>query len=189
MNILIINSAEPNERNFVDPIKQALHGMDLAVDIAEWKKIPVDIDIEKYNAVIISGSPRGDNANFKDRIKSFQWLKTTKKPVLGICAGHQFVGCTFGSTLIRDQEMEDGIFPVRIQTDDPIFKGCENEIEVEQYHNDSITLPEDFELLASSVKCTVQAMRHKTRPLYGVQWHAEKSNPEIIRNFIAITKE
>lgn len=186
MKILIINSAEPKDRDFVDPIKKILSEMKPHIDTGEWRKIFDDSDIEKYDAVIISASPKGNNANFEDRIKSFQWVKTTKKPVLGICAGHHFIGYIFGSQLIGNKEMENGILPVQIKTDDPIFKSHMNEIKVEQHHNDSITLPNEFELLANSDTCKVQAMRHKKKPIYSVQWHAERSNPEIIKNFIAI---
>jgi len=188
MKIFIINSAEPEERGFVDPIKEALTGMNLDIEVREWREIPDDFDKDIYDAIIISASPKGDNSNFENRIKSFQWLKTTQKPVLGICAGHQFIGYIFGSDLIQNREMEDGISSVQIETNDPIFKGYEHEFEVEQHHNDSITLPDGFELLASSAQCKVQAIRHKERPIYSVQWHAERSNPEIIRNFVAIAK-
>lgn len=189
MKILIINSAEPNVRDFVDPIKEALNGMNVDIDIHEWREIFDDDAFEKYAAVIISASPRGNNANLEDRLKSFEWIKTTTKPVLGICAGHQIIGCIFGSTLIKNQEIEDGILPVHIQTDDLIFKGYTNQFDVDQSHVDSVTLPVDFELLASSPQCRVQAMRHKERLIYSVQWHAEKSTQEIIRNYIVIARE
>ncbi len=187
MKILIINSAEPKERGFVDPIVQALDGIDLEINICEWRKNSDDLD--SYDAIIISASPRGDNANFKDRIKAFNWLRTITKPVLGICAGQQFIGFIFGSDLIKNQEIEDGFFTVQIKADNPLFKGCKHEFEVEQHHNDSITLPDRFELLASSSKCKVQAICHKNKPIFSVQWHTERSNPEIIRNFVDIAKE
>lgn len=180
MKILIINSAEPGNRSFVDPIQEALHKTEVTVHTKEHSEIPDDT----YDAVIISASSKGNNANFNARLKLLAWLRTTKLPVLGICAGHQLIGKLFGGELISDQESEDGISTVRVQKEDPIFEGYGDEFNVEQHHNDSITLPENFELLASSLRCRVQAIRHRERPLYGVQWHAEQSNPDIIRNFI-----
>lgn len=185
MKILIINSAETGDRSFVDPIKEALLTTKVDIHIKEYSEMLKDCcDIDAYDAVIISASPKGNNANFDTRLKSFNWLRTTSLPVLGICAGHQLIGKLFGGELISDQESEDGISTVRIQKKDPIFEGCMDEFTVEQHHNDSITLPKDFDLLATSLHCRVQAIRHKTKPLYGVQWHAERSNPDIIRNFI-----
>jgi len=193
MNILIINSAEPSERSYVDPIVQTIGRRKIEEDaelprleVREWHEFSGTTDIGHFAAVIISASPMGDNANFKDRIQSFRWLETAHMPVLGICAGHQFIGHVFGSRLIRDAEAEEGITPVRIQSWDPIFTGLDDEISVMQQHHDSISLPGDFVLLARSDRCRVQAIRHAHRPIYGVQWHAEISTPRIIRNLLEI---
>lgn len=187
MKILIINSAEPKDRNFVDPIQNALAETG-TIQVKEYSKIPNGCDINAFDAVVISASPKGNNSNFENRLKSFYWVKKTHIPVLGICAGHQFIGVLFGGHLIQNKEMEDGILSVEIEKEDPIFEGYNNKFKVEQHHNDSITLPDNFELLASSAKCKVQAIRHKKRPIYSVQWHAEKSTPKIIRNFIKNVK-
>lgn len=193
MEILIINSAEPEERSFVDPVVQTIASRKIELDaelprpeVREWREFSGVTDIGPYAAVIISASPMGDNANFQDRIQSFQWLKTACVPVLGICAGHQFIGHVFGSRLIRDAEAEEGLNQVRIQSWDPIFTGLEDEITVMQQHRDSISLPNDFLLLGRSDRCRVQAIRHADRPIYGVQWHAEISTPGMIRNLLEI---
>jgi len=179
MKVLLINSAELKERGFIDPICDALIETGVETNVKEYKEISDDFDFNIYNAVIISASPKGDNVNFEDRLRSFNWVKTTKLPVLGICAGHQFIGVLFGGELIRDRESEDGILTVQIKEADPIFEECGGELKVEQHHNDSVTLPINFKLLADSQRCKVQAIRHKERPLYGLQWHVERSNPAI----------
>ncbi len=188
MTVLIINSAEPSERGFVEAIRNALVGLSVESVIEEYAEFIDAQDIKACDAVIISASPKGDNGNFKERLKSFQWLKKTKIPVLGICAGHQFIGAIFGGALISDAQSEDGITSVKIETPDPLFQESSRLITVEQHHNDAIALPEEFTLLASSSRCGVQAMRHQTKPIYSVQWHAERSNPDIIRNFMNIVQ-
>ena len=55
-------------------------------------------------------------------------------------------------------------------------------------HNDSITVPIDFELLATSETCVNQLMKNKYKPLYTSQFHPEYYNPELIENFIVICK-
>ena len=68
----------------------------------------------------------------------------------------------------------DGFYPIRRLTEDALFQGlpepaimrCSHYCEVKQ-------LPPGFELLASSAHCRVEAMRHKQKPLYGVQFHPE----------------
>jgi GMP synthase (glutamine-hydrolysing) len=191
MSILIINSAEPEERTYVDPIAYAIGKMERdseagehLPEVGEWRDFSGVTEIGYYSAVIISASPRGNNANFRERVKSFEWLRTAQMPVLGICAGHQFIGNIFGSRLIRDAEAEAGITPIRIQSWDPLFTGFSDEIQVLQQHDDAISLPDDFILLARSDKCRVQAMRHAERPIYSVQWHSEISTPGLIRNFV-----
>ena len=183
MNILIINSAEPDERSFVDPIQAALSNTKAHTQIREYTEVPDTCDVNAFDAVIISASPKGDDI-VGDHMSHFQWLLTYQKPVLGICAGHQTIGTLFGGDLIRGKEAEEGDTSVQITKRDPIFEGLEDEFPVEQHHNDSITLPKDFELLATSPVCGVQAIRHKEHPLYSVQWHAEISNPELIQNFV-----
>lgn len=191
MSILIINSAEPEERTYVDPIVYAIGKMERESEasehlpeVREWREFSGTLEIDHYSAVIISASPMGNNANFQERVKSFGWLRTAQMPVLGICAGHQFIGNIFGSRLIRDAEAEEGITPIRIQTWDPLFTGFNDEIHVLQQHLDAISLPDNFILLARSDKCRVQAMRHAERPIYSVQWHAEISTPGLIRNLL-----
>ena len=113
------------------------------------------------------------------------WIKNHEKPVLGICHGHQLFGVLYGSPLLRDEEGEDGAYTVDIEKESALFAGYKNKIKVEQHHNYSIMLSEEFELLASSPRCLVQAMKHKVKQIYGVQFHAEK-NHRLIRNFMGI---
>lgn len=186
LKTLIINSAPAKDLEFVNPIACLCKQKAIDYEISHWKEFA---GIEKpppYDAVIISASPMGDNANFDERITAFQWLKYTESKVLGICAGHQFMGVVFGSRLHANMEAEKGLRNVRIQSRDPIFRGYDDEMEVMQQHVDSISLPDNFTLLARSDKCRVQAIRHNEKPLYGVQWHAEISSLKLISNFLTL---
>jgi GMP synthase (glutamine-hydrolysing) len=70
--------------------------------------------------------------------------------------------------------MEQGFYPVRIVKDDPLFEGVPDPFVVRQSHYCEVkTLPEAFELLASSEECRIQAMKHKTRLIYSTQFHPE----------------
>ncbi|MFW5644726.1 MAG: glutamine amidotransferase-related protein [Bacteroidota bacterium] len=184
--LLIINSAEPDDFRFTDPLQQILSVCKISEELHHWTEFKGIEQIDEYEGVIISASPRGDNDNFDERLSAFRWLKTFKKPVFGICAGHQLTAVTFGSRLIKDVEAEEGKVKVRILKEDPIFLGMKEELDTEQHHNDSVSLPLDFDLLASSEKCTVQAVKHNSFPIYTVQWHAEQSNPEMVLNFVRI---
>ena len=112
-----------------------------------------------------------------------QWERMSEKPVLGICAGHHIVGYMYGSDLIRDSQREDGYYFVTIDTDDKLFDGYGKMLSVEQHHNESITLPQAFIKLAHSEGCDNQIMVHGKKPIYTVQFHAER-NPRLLRNFL-----
>jgi len=187
MNILIINSAAPDDRAFVGPIEARLRHLEFQFTTREWEEFTGQESIRGFDSIIISASPMGDNANFTARLKAFQWLKACTVPVLGICAGHQLIGHIFGADLIRNKEAEKGPTQISLLTNDPLFSGLQEPCIVEQQHLDSISLPEHFILLASSAKCRVQGMRHATLPIYGFQWHVEISSLDIIGNFIRRT--
>jgi GMP synthase (glutamine-hydrolysing) len=184
--VLIINSSQVGDARFTGPLVRILEEYKISYKLQHWSEYADVLQINEYDAVFISASPKGNNANFHHRLKAFQWLKTFDRPVFGICAGHQLTGVTFGSRLIRDFEAEEGLTEIRILKQDPIFEGLDELIIGEQHHNDSISLPEDFDLLARTERCEVQAIRHKERPIYTFQWHVEISNPELIRRFVEI---
>ncbi len=103
-------------------------------------------------------------------------LRETSKPVLGICGGHQLIGMLSGGeaeALPKGRE-EYGFFEVSITARDPLFEGFRDSLEVNQQHFWHVTrLPDSFSPLASSANCPVQAMRHRERRIYGVQFHPE----------------
>ncbi len=187
MKTLIINSAESKERAFVDPIAIALINQ-TKLDLKEYRDIDSSFNPSVYDAIIISASPKGDNGNFKERMSHFWWLVDCNTPILGICAGHQLIGVTFGAILIKDSESEEGILEIDRLKNEPLFDGYEKKLMVTHHHKDSITLPDDFELLASSPTCKNQAMKHQSKMIYSMQWHAEESNLDIIQNFIKLIK-
>jgi GMP synthase (glutamine-hydrolysing) len=186
--LLIINTAEKDVFEFVNPIKQILGVCRLEEELIHWTDLRGKKEIPDYAGLIISASPKGDNDNFEERLNAFQWLKDYKKPVFGICAGHQLTAAIYGARLLRNIESEEGKVMVQRTRNDPIFLGMSSEFETEQHHLDSVALPESFEVLASSRTCSIQAMKHISRPLYTVQWHAEISNPEMILNFVRIVE-
>ena len=184
--ILIINTSGIGDLMFTEPIARQLEELKLSYEVKHWTGLLNVQELNHYDAVFISASPKGDNLNFYDRLKAFHWLKTFQDPVFGICAGHQLTGVSFGARLIRNFQAEEGLVEINIENRDIIFEGMDNKLIGEQHHSDSISLPENFDLLASSEKCDVQAIRHREKPIYTFQWHVEISNPELIRNFIEI---
>ena len=81
-----------------------------------------------------------------------------------------------------------------LEKDDPLFSGVPSASIVWESHNDEVTVvPKDFTLLAESENCKVQAMRHKKKPFYGLQFHPEVEHTEfgeqIFKNFIMLAEK
>lgn len=184
MKILIVNNAEKNRREFVEPIERLFHGKDIPFDSIEYSEMP-NARLDDYGGFISSASPRGNDI-VENHTRFYEWVKTTEKPFLGICAGHQIIGKLFGAQLIRDKEQEIGDVLVYVDAEDPIFAGLGKAFLARQGHNDAITLPKEFILLAHSDKCKVQVMKHDSKPIYSCQFHAEILNQKLILNFVKI---
>ncbi|MFH1102013.1 MAG: GMP synthase subunit A [Methanobacteriota archaeon] len=121
-----------------------------------------------------------------------EYLEKAEFPILGICAGHQFMGRFFGGEVKPSKTPEFGKVELTILNEkDPLFQGVPAKSVVWESHNDEVTvLPEGFLRLAESENCKIQAMRHKKKPFYGLQFHPEVEHTEygekIFRNFIQL---
>jgi GMP synthase (glutamine-hydrolysing) len=127
-------------------------------------------------------------------------------PILGICGGHQALALAFGGKVgpIRAGEFDclpyskgkqGGVVPLTVAAADPLFKGIDGKIHITQSHFDEVkVIPPGFVLLASEKHSPIQIMRHRSRPVYGIQGHPEcfhKGHPEggaLLANFLEIAK-
>jgi len=121
-----------------------------------------------------------------------KYLEKADFPVLGICAGHQFMAQFFGGKAEPSKVPEFGKVELTIlKTNNMIFQGVPKKSIVWESHNDEVTkIPDNFELLAESENCKIQAMKHKNKPFYGLQFHPEVEHTEfgevIFKNFVEI---
>jgi GMP synthase (glutamine-hydrolysing) len=119
------------------------------------------------------------------------YLDRLDVPILGVCAGHQFMGLHFGGRLRAGGSPEFGQVEVEVLEPSGLFEGVPGRTVVWGNHNDEIeALPAGFVATARSDGCPVQAMRHESRPLFGVQFHPEVEHTQhgltIFRNFVRI---
>ena len=156
---------------------------DLAV--VEYRDVRLDASV---NGIIISGVPLHYAFETVDKRQAhIRWLADTTIPVLGVCLGHQSIGSFFGVHIIRDREAEKGLRSMQILRDDPIFQNMSDGFAAITLHRASIPVPDDFVSLARSEQCANQIMRHRQRPIYGMQFHPELSpaSEKLIGNFRA----
>lgn len=138
-----------------------------------------EAEVKKCSRIILSGTPLKDNATL-DQPEKFSWLQDVDKPVLGICAGMQTIGVVFGLMLIRCLEI--GMTPMNTSNSNPLFSGA---FKAYSLHNYCVESSDEFEVLAESEKC-VQAIKHKQKSVYGVLFHPEVRNVEILKRFITL---
>ncbi|SHF21852.1 GMP synthase (glutamine-hydrolysing) [Mariniphaga anaerophila] len=184
IHILIVNSAEKGINEFTRPIENIVSNAGFTFETIEYSDCS-GFYFDGFDGIILSGSPQGNDI-VQHHLPWFQWLRTVEKPVLGICAGHHITGYLFGAKLLRSEEPESGDFVVEVLQDDPLFLGLPQKFTVKQMHHDSISLPPNFELLATSKTCHNQLMKHGTKPLYSCQFHPEYYNHRLIQNFLRI---
>jgi GMP synthase (glutamine-hydrolysing) len=186
ITLLIINSAEKGISQYSEPLRQIAAEAGTVPEVLEYSDT-LTTDFSLYGGIMVSGSPRGNDI-VNHHLPYFQWIKTCCVPILGICAGHHIVGKLYGAELLRSVEKEVGDNFLFIRQSDPIFNGCPGKFLVHQNHHDSITLPENFTLLAHSQGCRTAMMKHPTKLIYTTQFHPEILNKNIILNFIDIVK-
>ena len=113
-------------------------------------------------------------------------------PILGICAGLQFMAGFYGGRAAEADEPEFGAATMRLSDDPgPLFSSTPPEQVVWESHNDEVVeMPENFRITASSDSCRVQAMQNDSGDRLGVQFHPEVNDSEfgetIFRNFVSI---
>jgi len=199
MNIIIINNyfKRKNLRR-VDKIADALRKLGKynykIFHVSEFGEKEI---LGEAKTVILSGSsasfvhPKADQPDYTAEV---ELIKKIKIPILGVCFGHQLIGKAFGSQIQDLGFLVSGFEKVEIVEPNDIFsswgRGCE--IVVDQNHRDCLdNLPEDFVLLARSQTCKIEAMKHRNKPVYGVQAHIERATDEIpygfrvLENFIS----
>jgi anthranilate synthase component II len=117
-------------------------------------------------------------------------------PILGVCLGHQAIGEAYGGKIVRARTLMHGKTS-RISHDGKgIFANLPNPLEVMRYHSlvvETASLPDELEVTARATddSTEIHAVRHRTHPVWGVQFHPEsiltQNGKEILRNFLSLT--
>ncbi|MCR4617667.1 MAG: aminodeoxychorismate/anthranilate synthase component II [Lachnospiraceae bacterium] len=151
-------------------------------------------EIEALNPdhIIISPGPGkpSDAGICEEVIKYF----AGKKPIMGICLGHQAICEVFGATVTYAKKLMHGKQSVAsLDNDSVLFKGMEKEMTVARYHSlaaKADTIPEVLKVTATTPDGEVMAVEHKEYPVFGVQFHPESvltpQGSKIMENFLAV---
>ncbi|MDE5415967.1 aminodeoxychorismate/anthranilate synthase component II [Alkalihalobacterium chitinilyticum] len=114
-----------------------------------------------------------------------------KIPIFGVCLGHQSIGQVFGGKVIRAERLMHGKTSEITHNEQTIFKGIERPFTATRYHSlivERETFPDCLEITAETAEGEIMALRHKTLPIEGVQFHPEsimtESGKRLLLNFI-----
>jgi para-aminobenzoate synthetase component 2 len=99
-----------------------------------------------------------------------------KLPMFGVCLGHQAIGAAFGGTVTRAPELLHGKTSSVLHKGTGVLAGLPDPFTATRYHSLAVlpeTLPEEIEVTGWTESGVVMAMRHRTLPIEGVQFHPE----------------
>ena len=132
-------------------------------------------DLEQYSKIILSPGPGipSEAGLLLDVIRTY----AGRKPILGVCLGHQAIGEVFGAKLENLSDVFHGVAtPCHIIADDPIFSGIPRDITIGRYHSWVVSredLPDCLEVTAESDEGQIMALRHRELNVRGIQFHPE----------------
>ena len=147
-------------------------------------------ELEPYDKIILSPGPGipSEAGLLLDVIKTY----AGRKPMLGVCLGHQAIGEVFGAKLENLSQVFHGVAtPIKLLGNDPIFNGLPRRIVVGRYHSWVVSkdgFPDCLEITAESDDGEIMGLRHKDFDIRGIQFHPESVlTPEgktIMRNWL-----
>jgi GMP synthase (glutamine-hydrolysing) len=152
-------------------------------------------DVMHYNfkGIILSGGPlmySTGTVNIEFVNINFAAILNVECPVLGICFGHQTITELFGGKMGKLEQLAVGMQKVHVLKKVELFDGLPNEVVFKKFHYDCSTqIPYNFELIATSDVCYIEGIKHKTKPIFGIQFHPEGSDPygyKLLDNFLRL---
>ncbi len=181
-----------NYDSFSYNLYQLIGAVDPDIKVFRNDELTVD-ELREYkpDAVVLSPGP-GKPADAGICISIVKEMGYTV-PILGVCLGHQAICEACGATVSYASKMMHGKTGIAtLDTDNPLFAGMDKEITVGRYHSLAVmkdTIPPGLEVIATSDDGEVMAVAHKTKKIYGVQFHPESvltpAGIYIMKNFLA----
>lgn len=185
MKIVIID----NYDSFTYNLSHLLKELGAEVDVVRNDKFELK-DLEQYDKIVLSPGPGipSEAGLLLDVIRTY----AGRKPILGVCLGHQAIGEVFGASLENLKEVYHGVQTEGTQMgNDYIFEGLPERVMMGRYHSWVVakdSVPECLEVTAMSDDGEIMAMRHRQYDIHGIQFHPESVlTPEgktIVGNFL-----
>ena len=170
MKIVIIDNYDSFTYNLSHLVKE------LGAEVTVYRNDQFELSqLEAFSKIILSPGPGipSEAGLLLNVIKTY----AGRKPILGVCLGHQAIGEAFGARLENLSDVFHGVAtPCRIISDDPLFSRLQKNITVGRYHSWVVSregLPDCIEVTAESDEGQIMALRHRELNIRGIQFHPE----------------
>lgn len=185
MTILVIN----NKGQYNHRIQRSLQYLNIPSELVSNTHTIEEIEAKSPIGLILGGGPSIEGAG-----NSEEYIKHFDIPILGICLGHQLIAKAYGGEVSTSETESYAQVKININNDENLFNQIGPEMDVWSSHKDEVkTIPEEFEILASSDLCDVESFKHKDKDIYGIQFHPEVHHTPkgsiIFENFYKICQE
>lgn len=169
-NIVIIDNYDSFTYNLSHLVKE------LGANVTVYRNDQFEMDqLEAFDKIILSPGPGipSEAGLLLDVIRTY----AGKKPILGVCLGHQAIGEFFGGKLENLSDVFHGVATEGTQYGtDPIFEGLPQRVIMGRYHSWVVSkdnFPACLEVTAESDEGQVMALRHREYDIHGIQFHPE----------------
>jgi anthranilate synthase/aminodeoxychorismate synthase-like glutamine amidotransferase len=182
-----------NYDSFTYNIVQYLEEMGVELQVFENDRITVEAlgNLEFENLLLSPGAGNPDGAGIcLEAIREFY----SRKKLLGICLGHQCIAQFFGAQVVKAQEpMHGKVSGIFFEAGEPLFAGIPQGFPATRYHSlvvDPETITGDLQSIAHTKEGVNMGIKHRRRPIYGVQFHPEAIltgyGKKLLHNFIGL---
>lgn len=186
--ILVIDNYDSFTYNLVQYLGE------LGEDVEVYRNDRITVEkikrLSPESLIISPGPGRPDDAGIsKEAIRMFE----DEVPILGVCLGHQCIGEVYGADIVRGNRIMHGKVSPVLHRGEGIFSGIPSPFMATRYHSLVIepgSLKEPVEICAWTEENEIMGIRHKKKPIWGVQFHPEsiltEEGKNILRNFLRI---
>lgn len=181
-----------NYDSFTFNLYQAMAGLGAEVEVVRNDQISLaDIEarIDEIDGIVVSPGPctpneAGISVSLVERLAG-------RRPILGVCLGHQSIGAAFGAEIIHAPELRHGKTSLVSHDGRRVYDGLPNPFVATRYHSlivERSSIPDSFEITAESEDGVVMGVRHRTMAIEGVQFHPESilttAGDDLLANFL-----
>ena len=188
MRVLVVDNYDSFTWNLVHYLRE----LGAAVDVAHNDALTAAEALATGAAILISPGPgTPDDAGISlDLVAA---CATARRPLLGVCLGHQAIGRHFGARIVRAPKVMHGKTGGIAHDGNGVFAGVPSPFEATRYHSlvvDPDSVPEGLLVTATAADGTIQGLRHRALPIHGVQFHPESvltsHGHQMLRNFLEL---